>query len=89
MGIVKVLKRKDGAALVVGVTLGLFVFNLASGLTVQLTQKISNLGSNTVTTTAGWRGAYLQPIVSFLLELLVLEVVIRLYVALHDYMSAR
>lgn len=84
MGIVKVLKRKDGASLVVGVTVGLLVVNLVAGLTNQLTQKIVNIGSDSVAISSGWRVAYLQPIVTFLLELIALELLIWIYAAVHE-----
>lgn len=86
MGIIKVLKRKDGASLVVGVALGFMVYIFATTVVGQLTDKISNtqigVGDN-------WKVTYLSPTVRLLLSLVVLEILIWVYVALHNAFSGK
>lgn len=89
MGIVKVLKRKDGASLVVGVAVAFIVVNFVSGVTIHLTQKISEIGSDTKFTQplGDWRVSYLTPIVAMILQLIVLELLIWVYVWLHSQLE--
>lgn len=85
MGIVKVLKRKDGASLVVGVTLGFLTYVFVTAVTAQLTDKLVG------TTTVGdsFKTAYLAPTVQFLLSLVALELLIWVYVAIRSGVTGK
>lgn len=86
MYIVKVLKRKDGAALVVGIVVGLILAALVSAITSELAAKITNAGQ-VAPVGDSWRAEYLLPTVWAALQLLAFEVLIRIYVAVHDSVS--
>ncbi len=86
MVIVKVLKRKDASALVVGVVTALLVVTFITQILVDLTQRISAWGSNGQYTGQSWRVAYLSPAVAFILGLIALEILIRIYIMIHDSM---
>jgi hypothetical protein len=83
MVIVRILKRKDGAALVVGVALGLILANLLTVLPQELAFRISGLDSQTGGS-LGWKSTYLQPIIVFLLQVIFLEVLTWIYVWVAD-----
>ncbi len=85
MDIVKVLKRKDGAALVVGIVVGLIVFNFVSAIMADLTNKVANTGA----VSPDWQHAYLMPTVAAVLQLLAFEILIRIYVILHDSVTGK
>jgi len=85
MGIIKVLKRKDGATLVVGVALAFVVANFLMSVTGQLSAKITDAAGSTpgLASTDGWQTAYLLPIVTLILELIALELLVWIYVWIH------
>ena len=83
---IKVLKRKDGASLVAGVILAVITASFVSAITQSLAQKISYSNLNNYSGPS-WQVAYLYPLVWFLLELIVVEIIVRIYVALHDSMK--
>lgn len=87
MVIVRVLKRKDGAALVVGVVTAVLVVTFISQIIADLTQRISAWGSDSQYAGQNWRVAYLTPFVAFILGLAALEILIRIYIMLHDSMQ--
>lgn len=78
MDIVRVLKRKDGASVVVAVALGLILNSAVAGWSSRPAEWLA--GSNSVG--GGWRANFWEPLWTLLVELVVLELVIRLYVAL-------
>lgn len=80
MYIVQILKRKDAAALVVGVVVALIISAFISSITSELANMVGNVGSE-VTAGPSWQQQYLVPLVWAVLQLVVFEVVIRLYVA--------
>lgn len=86
MLIVKVLKRKDAASITVAVVLGLIVSQVLPNLVAQLSGVLSGLNDNQYYTyanpSAGWQGRYLQPVISAILQVIVLELLIRLVVAI-------
>ncbi|MGH7249866.1 MAG: hypothetical protein ACREGC_02730 [Minisyncoccia bacterium] len=83
---IKVLKRKDGASLVAGVILAIITASFISGITQGLAQKISYSNLNNYAGPS-WQVAYLYPIVWFVLELIVVEIAVWIYVGLHDSMK--
>lgn len=84
MAIIKVLKRKDGAALVTGIAVGLIVYAFITGISQDLTQRIVAVFNGTDYSGQGWETAYLLPLVSLILALVALELLIWIYVAFHD-----
>lgn len=89
MLIVKVLKRKDAAALVVAVVLAMIVSKWLPGLVAELSNNLSGLDNSTYFSYAtisdnvagsGWQARYLQPAVSVLMQIIALELLIRLIV---------
>ena len=88
MYIVKVLKRKDAASVVVAVTLAFQLQQLLGVPTYRLSNWLANIGGNGGDTaynnpSGGWRNEILNPIVSFIVQMIVLELLIRLFVWLH------
>lgn len=86
---IKVLKRKDGASLVAGVVLALITATFISAITSQLSQKIGNMGSGLSVVGQGWREAYFHPVVGYILELIALEILVWLYIGLHDSLGGK
>ncbi len=86
---IRVLKRKDGASLVAGVVLAIITAQFLQTVTGQLTQKLSGVGATLNVVGIGWRVAYLQPIVAYLLEIIALEILVWLYILLHDAVGGK
>ncbi|MFA5004310.1 MAG: hypothetical protein WC498_03490 [Candidatus Saccharimonadales bacterium] len=92
MAIVQVLKRKDAASVIVAVVVAMvlsqFVTQFVGGLAGKLSgQKDGQFVSFAPFT--GWRGQYLYPFVLLVLELILLEVVIRVYTAVHAAVTSK
>lgn len=73
---VKVLKRKDGAALVVGVVVGLIINELVFRIVQPLSAQLSGQGSQGM---GSWQANYAQPLITAVLEFIALELLIWLY----------
>jgi hypothetical protein len=84
MYLVKVLKRGDAASLIVAILVALVVTQPLGEVTTRLAAKITNLNNGQyfgyAAPGSGWKGEYLYPVVWAVLQLLVLELLIRLYV---------
>lgn len=84
MYIVKVMKRKDASSVVVAILLAMMLSQLLMFVTGELSAKISGLNNEDGGFYYGaggdWKVTYLQPFVSVLLQLLALEVLLRLVV---------
>jgi hypothetical protein len=89
MLVIKVLKRKDASSLILGVAVALFVLQFVTTVTQDLSSRITfwQWGSSN----GGYGGPpnsakvmYLQPLVALVLQLIALEVVVRVYVWLHQ-----
>jgi hypothetical protein len=95
MDIVKVLKRKDAASVIVAVVVAMVLVPLLSSLVGELSRIVSGLNEGQVfgyaqtTPGTGWQGEYLFPVVFAALQLIALEVLIRLYVLVHDAVSGK
>ncbi len=76
MVVVRILQRRDAASLVVAIAAGLVVGQFVSSITNHLSDVLSGVDSN-----ASFKTAYWQPIVTFVLQLVVLEILARLAVA--------
>lgn len=88
MYIIKVLKRKDAASVIVAIWLALALNQLTTMPVYKLAGKISGMGDSKYNSMysysgAGWRSEYLEPVVVFVLGLLILEVLIRVFVTVH------
>lgn len=78
MVLVRVLQRKDAASLVVAIAAGLSVFNFVSAVTAHLTAVLSGSDYQADMTADYWR-----PFVALVLQLLVLEVLARIVIAIN------
>lgn len=81
MGIVRVLKRKDAASVIVAVVLAMIVLQFLSQVTVELANTISGLGEGESYASSGgdWKVTYLLPTVSAALQVIALELLIWVY----------
>ena len=88
---IKVLKRKDGATIIVGVVVAMILWQLLSMVTLSLSGKLSGLDTGDVGYgfPGGWKTQYLNPVVSAALQLLLLEVVLWLYGMVHESMTKK
>ena len=87
MYIVKVLKRKDAASLIVAII-------LASSIGQSLwspTYQISNLitGGPRYDHGPGWKELYLLPLVQLIIQLLIVEVALRIFIAVRGRLVRR
>ena len=84
MHIVKVLKRKDASSIAVAVAIAWFFVMWAPTMVGKLSGILSGVEDNQYYSYSvpgsDWKVAYLQPTIMFLLELVLLEVAIRLVV---------
>jgi hypothetical protein len=84
MYVVKVLKRKDASSVVVAILLALMVSQMLMMVTNDLTTWLSGLkgeeGFGYGSFSGDWKVMYLQPLVSVIVQLVALEVLIRLIV---------
>lgn len=81
MQTVKVLKRKDAASVVVAVVIAFFAQAFIAGLSANPVAWFSNGATN------GWNDGLWRPIITFVVEVIILEIVIRLYVWLNETSS--
>jgi len=87
MVLVRMLKRKDAASVVVAVVVGFIVYNFLNGV---VEPWASDLSSKTTSTVGGdWHDQYLYPSLLAALELLVLEVLCWAYVALNSSFKSK
>jgi hypothetical protein len=88
MVLVKVLKRKDASSVVIAVIVAMVVFNLLQSLTATPAGRLLGLHEGQYPAYAypgvDWKGQYLFPVVFAVLELLLLEVLGWVYVAVHS-----
>lgn len=88
MYVVKLLKRKDASSVVIAVWLAFQLMQLTSVVSMKAVSWLTGLGDSTFqnaysSVASDWRNAYLNPVVSLLVQLVVLEVVVRLVVWVH------
>ena len=91
MLIVKVLKRKDAASVVVAVVVALILHQLVQMVTPELASRLSGADgfSGFDTGGPGWQTQYLHPVVWAALQLLLLEVLCWVYVFVHGMFSKK
>lgn len=85
MYIIRVLKRKDASSVVVAVVLGLMLDGLLAfwgsflgGLLVGGAEQRVNIQ---------WRNSFWLPFVQLILEIIILEIIVRVYVAINGSVS--
>jgi len=88
MYIVKVLKRKDAASIIVAIWIAMALSQSLYAPVFQLSYRISQLGTTNDSNgfgglNQGLRMEYLNPLVGLLLQLIVIELLIRLFVWVH------
>ncbi len=88
MYITKVLKRKDASSVIVAIWLAFLLQQALYLPTFHLVDMISGIGDSHYqgmygAGSPGWRNEYLNPIVTVLLNIIVIEILIRLFVVMH------
>lgn len=87
MYIVKVLKRKDASSVVVAIFIAMALGMWLPSAVGKLSGWISGLSDNQYyaysAPGANWQAAYLQPAVFFLLQLIALEILLRIVIMVH------
>ena len=78
MVVIQVLKRKDAASLIIAIALAMIGFAVIGGVTGHLSHEIAGLGD---TYNGNFKTNYVLPLVSFVLQLIALEVFLRLIIA--------
>ena len=82
MYLVKVLKRKDASSIVAAILVAMIVSQLLLAVTMRWASWLSgqqNGASGYAVPGSGWKGEYLFPVVWAVVQLLTLEVLIRVY----------
>jgi len=88
MYIEKVLKRKDASSVIVAVVSAFIISTWLPGVVWRLADKIT--GSNSQYGLGGsWKAQYLQPFVMMVLQFVVLELALRLYVWVHKMFTSK
>lgn len=83
MVLVQILKRKDGASLIVGVAMAAVLGQLLPTLTGNLASRLSGLDESQYGFSGqGWQTTYLKPVVWAILQVILLELLARLYIIL-------
>ena len=78
---VQLLKRKDASSVVVAVVLALILSQMITTVTSELSYKLVGMGNfGPYSGGPGWKATYLQPVIWVILQLLLLEVLVKLYV---------
>lgn len=85
MDIVKVLKRRDASSVVVAIIMGLFV----SGAVQALAYRPASWLSGDSAVGGGWTAGLWLPIITLVVELIILEIVLRVYIALAGNQSKK
>lgn len=87
MYIAKVLKRKDAVSVIVSVVLAMIIVQSIPSLTARLAQVLSGEKISSATVGVGWQSQYLFPVIVALLQVITLEIILRVYVYLHGLMK--
>lgn len=91
MYIIKVLKRKDAASVILAIWTAMQLMQLTAVPTSRLVGKLTGIGDSSFQYYGGygvssWRNEYLSPFISFIVQVVALEVLIRVFVWLHPYL---
>ncbi len=90
MYIIKVLKRKDAASIIVAIWIAMSLNQIIFLPTLRLSNWVTGLGDKNYSNmyggvNGGWRNEFLNPVVSFVVQILLLEILIRLFVIVHPW----
>lgn len=80
MVLVKILKRRDAASVVVAILLAMIISQPLSVATGSLASRIVDVHNNGYGFGAGWKNEYLFPVVWAVLQLIILEILAWIYV---------
>lgn len=86
MYIVRVLKRKDAASVVVAIVLGFILIEILSVVTLDLSSYLSGITANA---DLNWRQYVVQPIIAAFLKVIVLEAILRTIIYVRPYFVRR
>jgi len=81
MVVVRMLKRRDAASVVIAVAVALILYALVSAVSDPLA---SNLSDRNPVPVSDWHTQYLYPVVLAAIELIALEILGWIYVAVHS-----
>lgn len=91
MVLVKILKRRDASSVIVAIILAMLLIQPLNAVTSTLAGRLSGLHSGQYPgytfPGAGWKGEYLYPVVQLVLEIILLEIVVRIYAMLASSMN--
>lgn len=79
MTTVKILKRKDAASVLVAIVLALIVSGAVESWSARPAEWLSGVSS----AGGGWRAGVWEPLLRLIVELIVLEIVVRVYISLN------
>ena len=83
MVLVKILKRKDASSVIVAIVLALIISSYLPSLLFELANKLAGVDRGTYGAPGGdWKSMYLHPTILLILEVLVLEIMARVFVFL-------
>jgi len=80
MYVAKVMKRKDASSVMVAVVLAIFLATWLPSTVTQLSEWVAMVDKSSLSTSSSFRVEYLQPFAFFVLQVLALEVALRLFV---------
>lgn len=88
MLLVKILKRKDASSVLVAVLIALVLWQPLAEVTARLSTYLSGLPANGYGSyyvpNGDWKGQYAMPVVSVIVQLLLLEILCWVYVFVKD-----
>ncbi len=85
MVLVKIMKRKDASSLVVAIAVGMALGQFMASVAFPLTYKLIPMNAEfSGGIGGGWKQEYLNPLVTFLIQLILLEVVVRVAVVIRE-----
>ena len=88
MVLLTILKRKDASSVIVAILIAMILTQPLSALTARLSGNISGVDNGFgYATSGGWQVEYLQPVVWALLQIILLEIVVRIYLYLAQMMK--
>jgi hypothetical protein len=95
MLIVKIMKRRDASSVLVAIVIAFVIVQLLSIVTSDLSSRLAGLGQEDTlgqTTIGGggdWRLTYAFPLISFVLQLVLVEALLRLAIWARPYFVRR
>lgn len=84
MVVVRVLKRKDAASVLVAIVLAIAVSTFLASVSIELSNKIAGVETG-LDVAREWQEVYLQPFILLLLQVVFLEVLAWIVIGLKDF----